>query len=418
MLYDFRWSQLSKGKRSSISISSSCEVNFAQLHTQRPSIKTSLYKVEQSQQQHEVPDKAQFTTMKFTHQLHGLILTVSTILFSLGGVTASKKANDVVEKVYQFPGPPNPFLENLLVLDDDKETLILTDVVLPNLHILPAHASNISHRTIPLPEPGEFSLGIVEMAPGEIYFLAAANLSFEDLTVAKNSTRLYQLHLPDYSITKVHDLPEVTFLNGLAPLNDHVLLAADSRLGAVWSINLRTKDVKIAVQDPLMVPTNPNGTSLLGADGLKVLQPCTNRSSEPAQLLFSNENTRILGAVPMSSSGIPLGAARVLARAEQPNPPTGQEVFYDDFAVSHDRKSIYSSTGYGNSLVSIDVKTGEQKNLTSGTELPLWVTTSAALSKKKEGVVYGITTGGQPGKGVKEQVGSMVFKVTLPLGSK
>ena len=348
--------------------------------------------------------------MRFGAQIGNFALVA--FLFVVGAIS-SPVSKDSIKKVYQFPGPPNSFLENILVLNDTKDTLILTDLFLPQIYVVFPLEPNRIHITIPLPEPGEFSLGIAQPAPNEIYFLAAANLSIAEFSVAKESKRLYQLNLTDYSIAKFLDLPKIGFPNGLDVLNDHTLLAADSVLGAVWSIDLSTKKTKIVAQDPLMLPSNPNGTSQLGIDGIKIRRP--HHKHEPAQIIFSNENTNALSTIPVcATKGKSLGApARVIAWAVQPSPPTGLENFYDDFCLSRDGKTVYSSTGYGDSLVSIDLATGAQCNLTTNTDLPLWVTTSAALSKREEGVVYGITTGGQPGPSVEDQVGSLVYRVRL-----
>lgn len=107
--------------------------------------------------------------------------------------------------------------------------------------------------------------------------------------------------------------------NGLVrhPYNPHLLLAADSALGAVWRINVQTGAYSIAIQSPLLTST---ATAHLGVNGL---------SAKGTHIYLTNSAQGLLAKVPL----LPSGAAAGLITTISLSSAAGSDVVYDDLAL-------------------------------------------------------------------------------------
>lgn len=121
-------------------------------------------------------------------------------------------------------------------------------------------------------------------------------------------------------VETVAEVPDAIMLNGLAslPSYPHVILASDSRLGAVFRIDTQTGASEIAFEDALF--TAPaNATTPLGINGLKVYG---------GYAYFTNTGQYIFGRVPISEDGYATGTAEVVTYAGL---STGYD--WDDFII-------------------------------------------------------------------------------------
>ena len=115
-----------------------------------------------------------------------------------------------------------------------------------------------------------------------------------------------------------------------APASRHLLLMADSTLGAIWRLNIDTGHVEKVISDPLFgkLPGNPNPA----LNGIRV---------RGQYLYFSNSNTGVLGRLRITSGGERAPGARAQILAKASNGST-----FDEFAV------------VGNGTVFVSVPTG------------------------------------------------------------
>lgn len=110
------------------------------------------------------------------------------------------------------------------------------------------------------------------------------------------------------AIDIVAKVPDAIMLNGLAslPAYPHIILATDSRLGAVFRIDTETGASEIALEDDLFaVPAN--ATTPLGINGIKVFD---------GYVYFTNTGQYIFGRIPITEDGYQAGSAEVVTYAD------------------------------------------------------------------------------------------------------
>ena len=72
---------------------------------------------------------------------------------------------------------------------------------------------------------------------------------------------------PDGSVSRVADLPDAGFLNGMTPLGSRFLVA-DSIGGLIYAVSPENGNVSTWLADPLLAPADTSGTP--GANGIKI----------------------------------------------------------------------------------------------------------------------------------------------------
>ena len=77
------------------------------------------------------------------------------------------------------------------------------------------------------------------------------------------------LNIEPAKVEKVADLPKVNGVNGIATLNDHTLLLADSWDGNIVALNTKTGTTEIALSDSSL-EADPSVPLPIGVNGLKV----------------------------------------------------------------------------------------------------------------------------------------------------
>jgi hypothetical protein len=105
------------------------------------------------------------------------------------------------------------------------------------------------------------------------------------------------------SISKIADMPEATMLNGMARLNSHTLLIADSKLGLVYQLDANSGKYGVAIDNESMKPV-PNKPYTIGINGLKVRN---------GYLYYTNSFIGSLMRVPIhNDTGKALGDAEIV----------------------------------------------------------------------------------------------------------
>lgn len=116
----------------------------------------------------------------------------------------------------------------------------------------------------------------------------------------------------------VATVPDAVMLNGLAsiPASPHIILASDSRVGAIFRIDTDAGTSELAFEDDLFVAP-ANATTPLGINGIKV---------SGGYAYFTNTGQYIFGRVPITDDGYKAGDAEVVTYADA---STGYD--WDDF---------------------------------------------------------------------------------------
>ncbi|KAH7312997.1 hypothetical protein BKA65DRAFT_600535 [Rhexocercosporidium sp. MPI-PUGE-AT-0058] len=251
--------------------------------------------------------------------------------------------------------PPGTWLENLVIRQSDANALI-TLLSSPTLLLLSTTSSFPPQHIASIPE-ALGCLGIVELYH-DIFYIVAGNWTAKTGVSTPGSYGVWEIDMRDYKTPSPHQdpdhgydhsngtlngdssgewnsstsnapgikkrkiasLPHSGFLNGMTILNpvSGTLLIADSLLGLVWSVNVLTGRVTIAINDTSMAPL-PNSTLQLGINGLLV---------RDGYLYFDNTNRAGFYRVPIDlQTGARRGDVEVLVQSDI------ETIFPDDFTI-------------------------------------------------------------------------------------
>jgi hypothetical protein len=306
----------------------------------------------------------------------------------LGTIFAPSQATPVshpLRKTIQFPYPT--WLENIAITSTGN--LLLT-----TLSVLPATppqlllVNPIANPPISTPLSSfnatdvDGLLGITELSHDVFAFVAG-------LTTKPGSWGIWKADLrkSPAAVSKIADVSSGQLLNGLAKLNEHTLLIADSMAGVVLKLDLKTGKSEAVLDDTSMKPaTTPSFKS--GVNGLKFQEPYVYYTNSA---LGSFHRVRV-----DCTTGKAIGRYETLA--------TGMPDA-DDFALEKDGKA-YIAVGSGNVIEKVTggAQSGFAGALNS-TDIP--GPTAAALGRE---VLYVVTNGGVKNKvnGTYAEGGSVI----------
>ncbi|KAJ7051058.1 hypothetical protein C8F01DRAFT_1176449 [Mycena amicta] len=169
-----------------------------------------------------------------------------------------------------YQSPTGLFLENIAVRASSQ--LLLTSGVSPTLHTLDPHTPNATLEEVYTFPNATALTGIAEYAP-DVFAVVACIL--DGRTEERGSVVVWRVDFthPTLPVTvkPIARIPNSTDANGLSavpvPGLPDVVLVADSAAGAVYAVNMRTGDVSLAIQAPLL---GGSATESLGINGLHV----------------------------------------------------------------------------------------------------------------------------------------------------
>ncbi|RAO69514.1 uncharacterized protein BHQ10_005526 [Talaromyces amestolkiae] len=152
-------------------------------------------------------------------------------------------------------------------------------------------------------------LGMSEIAD-DIFAVVVGNFTTTTVTATEGSFSLWKVDFANGNcgdgerpeISKITNIPEAMFLNGLTKAESHrhlkhegqlaTVLIADSVLGAVWKVNTSTGDYEMGISLPEMLP--PTNASLdIGINGIAIYD---------SSLYWTNTASESIYAVPIDSS--------------------------------------------------------------------------------------------------------------------
>lgn len=153
--------------------------------------------------------------------------------------------------------------------------------------------------------------GIVELQ-NDVFYVVTGIFSRDTLESTKGSFSVWKVDFchPDREdepeVTKVTDIPDAAFLNGMTVLdhNAGLLLISDSMAGVVWRLNVETGEATIVLDDPLMkIPPGRHGFAV-GINGIQV------RSNA---LFFINTGGSALVRLPINQDGTAAGESVIFS---------------------------------------------------------------------------------------------------------
>lgn len=266
------------------------------------------------------------------------------------------------------------------------------------------------------------TLGIVETT-ADIFYIIGNNFSLspDTLGVMSGTNAIFKVNLTDTqepSLTLLTTMPEAKFLNGLTthPSNPVMLLAADSALGAIWSIDTLTGAYDIISQDEQMFPSpSPPSTFKEGINGIHTYD------SDPAHVYFTNSQRRTFSRLPLTRTAhnrehptAPNATIIVASLNEQVVKPQWDDFAFDRFGTA------YVATEAGNSIQMIPQDGGEVVIIAGDLNSTAIAEPTSAVfgrSQRDRDVLYVVTSGGLGFPvyvdGVPTRVGAQIVAVDL-----
>lgn len=288
--------------------------------------------------------------------------------------------------IYQFP--KGTWLENLAVRQNGQ--VLVTLLSAPEIYQLDPFHTNSSPVLINRIPKTTGVLGIVELQQ-DVFYVIAGNWSTSTFTSTNGSYSIWKIDLQKggpqahgsahspAAISKVADIPEGWFLNGLAVLNQAkgLVVVGDSEAGVVYTLNVKTGAYAKTIDDPTMKPgSNP---IFPGINGMKI---------RGDYLYYATSGQAIFSRIPINSAdGTATGAAQIIAK----------NVTGDDFAFDT-KGNAYVGGNTENTVSKISAKgivTVVAGNLNS-TLVAGATATAFGRTQKDQSVLYVTTTGGIP----------------------
>ncbi|KAI4156950.1 MAG: hypothetical protein LQ342_008573 [Letrouitia transgressa] len=286
------------------------------------------------------------------------------------------------ELIYQFSN--GTWVENLVVRPSG--TILTTLISSPEIYQIQPSSKRPDPELVYHFDGFTALLGITQLTPDRYQVVATNRSTVESgkAYVIPNTTSIYSVNFPHQrsrtpDVRLTTRLPDAGFPNGLATLNTHTILLADSTRGVVVAIDTRTGANWIAIRDHLLAPTS---TIPLGVNGLKI---------HGNTLYFTNTGQNLLGRVDIDlNSGAALGPALAIAYGQTPYSGS------DDLALDGKGDRAFLTNAAGHTIVEVDVESGKQAIVAgdlNSTEIAQ--PTAAAFGRKgKQDTLYVTTAGG------------------------
>jgi hypothetical protein len=292
--------------------------------------------------------------------------------------TSTHSHNVPIHQVYTFLS--NTFIENIRVRSSGE--LLLTSMSVPTLFAIDPTAST-PNASIIYAFPNATGLaGITETIP-DIFAIVSATWDLVNTRAILGTLVVWTInvHSTPPTVNRIVNVTNTTSFNGISsiPQSPHLVLAADSALGAVWRVNTLTGEYGIVFTDPLLAPISTAQGLNLGINGMKI---------KDGYLYFTNSAQGIFGRIEIDKLGNKVGVVEIIANITA---SATMGAHYDDFALDKEGKAWIAT--HPEYVVGIDVN-GAQNMIAN--ETLLLNPTSAAFGRGslgQERILY-VTNGG------------------------
>jgi hypothetical protein len=272
----------------------------------------------------------------------------------------------------------NSWNENLAVYGESS--LLITQIVTPNLYLLPITNSS-APTLIHTFNPFGGILGITEVHYNKFY-VVAGNFSLSPPDVGIGTYTIWSVDMTGYSSTPTSVSIKQTasfahggLINGLSTLSVSrgLIIAADSTFGIIWLVNIHTGAVSILLQEPEMAPP-ANATIGIGINGLHILPRL--KTPDIVDIYFDNTDTMNFYRVPISLSTL---------KKTGPVENIKSAVTIDDFALDGEKGVAYLASGSSNAVFRLGLEDGSLETVVGGLNSTIVPgPTSVVLGKGKE----------------------------------
>ncbi|CZR56290.1 uncharacterized protein PAC_06178 [Phialocephala subalpina] len=283
-----------------------------------------------------------------------------------------------IRNIFTFPN--NTFIENIRVRSNSD--LLLTSMSVTTLFSIDPTVSTPNPSVLYTFPNATGLAGITETTP-DVFAIVSVTWDLVNTRAILGTLVVWTINLQSATpiVHRIANVTNSTSFNGIAsiPQSPHLVLTADSAIGAVWRVNLPTGKYGIAFSDPLFEPISTAQGLNLGINGLKI---------KDSYLYFTNSAYGIFGRVAIDSYGNKLSSVEVIANITNSD-TTGAH--YDDFALDKEGNAWIATHPEYVVKVAPD---GEQSLISN--ETLLLNPTSAAFgrgSKKERKMLY-VTNGG------------------------
>jgi hypothetical protein len=241
-----------------------------------------------------------------SHHLFSILFLSIVTLINGRELNRAPKPTAAARVLYQFPNLTS--LENIAARSNGH--LLVTPLTSSSLYSLDPSFPKVANLVHTFPNATSL-LGITEYEPDVFALVSGADPEDPSIPWVIWSIDFNQCLKGTKTplVRKIATLPKALFLNGLTNLapGSPWILAADSQLGLVWRINVKTGAVNVAISDPLMAPVTEFGIAL-GVNGVHIFQ---------SHLYFTNIFLQggFFAKIPIDPrTGEALGKATIVAR--------------------------------------------------------------------------------------------------------
>ncbi|KAH6612422.1 hypothetical protein C7974DRAFT_405526 [Boeremia exigua] len=286
------------------------------------------------------------------------------------------------QKIYQFPN--GTWVENIAVRRNGN--LLVTHVNAPQLWEI--HDPSLSLRQNPQENTtaslihtfgsAEFLTGITEMEPDVFIVGSPKTLWRVDYRRATRGGRP--------SITKITTVLGALNMNGMTTLDvaKGLVLTADSMLGVIWRVNVRTGESSIVLEDERTMTADTSLGPLVGVNGVKIHEDYVYYNNAPQRLYCRVKINR--------NTGTAVGPYELIS----------DDTMADDFVL--DRSGVGYLAGLIDNVVTLVHPNGTHRVIAgaqNSTEFAMATAAAFGRTRLDHKVLY-VTTGGALGTPVTE----------------
>jgi hypothetical protein len=338
------------------------------------------------------PHFSPFTLATMKSMIASLVFVVKAIAIALS-FPAHK--HDIIHTRYQFPN--ETWVENLAVRSNGNVLITL----LSSPEVWEVDPSEEDSAKLVFHFPGALSaLGIAELQP-DIFVVAVGNITLPAIESEPGSYSAWKIDMryqPRHRrkqqrtqsprVSKIADIPQAHFLNGLCSLpgQPNTFLLADSAQGLIYALDTKTGASRTWLDDPAFKPNSsiPVKSGINGLHAYGEYLYFTNTFSAPA-----------LARVPIDEvSGEAAGPVETIIGAPSWKVNIGDQA--DDFTFDGEG-NVWLATDPSNSIVKVEMPGGHATVEIGGADdcIVAGVTATAfGRTKNDQHILYATTNGG------------------------
>lgn len=295
--------------------------------------------------------------------------------------------------IYEFP--KGNYIENLAVRANGQ--ILVNPLTLPQLWLVDPHLPGEGFIVHNFSEILGLS-GIVEYQP-DVFAVLTGNFSIETGDPGAGTWAIWSIDLGGVHVTsnastieqppqvsKIVDIPEATFLNGLSVLSgseQQHLIVGDVKTGEIYSVDVDTGEYAVVINNTYTSPATVYAFGAAATDGIKV--------RDEGVLYFSNFGQGTLISVPLNQAdGRPVGDFKTVATILTP------EDQWDDFTFDCDG-NVWMTAGGANTIQKISPE-GEVETIAgnlNSTAIAEPTSTKFGRRENDADVLYVTTAGGE-----------------------